>query len=320
MRVARLTGPQRFELVDAEPPVPQDGQVLVRIQRLSVCGSDLRTYDRVFPEEEYPLELGRPCHECAGVIEESRVEGYSAGQRVIVLPLPQHGLAEYLVEWPSRIVPLPQNGDLATLLMCQPVGTVLYSCQRIGSVLGKRVAILGQGAVGLAFTHFLAAQGARQVIVTDLLPYRLEAAKRWGATHTIDAAREDVPNAVAEITGGEMADVVVEAAGRPETANQVFQVIRKQGLAVLFGLPLHEDVFPFSYDLMMSKLPTILVTVGSRTDDPAIYVRQCVDLVTQGRLDPSLLITHRLPFHDIQTAYDMYSQKKDSVIKVVVEM
>ncbi len=320
MRAARLTGPQRFELVHAEPPRPQDGQVLVRVQRLSICGSDLRTYDRVFLEEQYPLELGRPCHECAGVIEESRAQGYTAGQRVIVLPMPQHGLAEYIAEWPYRIVPLPDTGDLSTLLMCQPVGTVLYSCQRIGSVLGKRVAILGQGVIGLAFTHFMAAQGARQVIVTDLLPYRLEAARSWGATHTIDAAREDVSEAVAEITGGEMADVVVEAAGCPETANQVFQVVRKQGLAVLFGLPLHDDVFPFNYDAMMSKLPTILVTVGSRTDDPASYVKQCVDLVHQGWLDPSGLITHRLPFQEVQTAYDIYSRKSDNVIKVILEL
>lgn len=320
MRAAQLSGPKHFDFVDVEPPSPQEGEVLVRVQRISVCGSDLRTYDRVLAEEEYPLAPGRPNHECAGVVEESRAEGYVSGQRVIILPYPQYGLAEYLVEGTNRLIPLPDDGDLSTLLMCQPMGTVLYSCQQIGGVLGKRVAILGQGAVGLTFARFMADQGARQVIVSDLLPYRLEAAKEWGATHVINASKENVPEAVAEITSGEMADVVVEAAGRSATANQVFEVVKKQGLVALFGLPLHHNTFPFNYSTMMDKLPTVLVTVGSRTDDPSGYVKECVNLVSEGLLDPSPLITHRLPFDDVQKAYDMYSDKKDNVIKVVLEL
>jgi len=196
----------------------------------------------------------------------------------------------------------------------------MYSCQRIGSVLGKRVAILGQGAIGLSFTHWMARQGARQVIVTDLLDYRLEEAKKLGATHTINPTREDVPGVVAEVTGGEMADVVVEAVGRPETSNMIWEVVCKRGLVALFGLTHDQDVFPFNYDAMMNKLPTIIVTRQSRALDPAQYIEECVDLVTQGRLDLSHMVTHRLPFDQVQQAYDMYSDKLDNVIKVVMEI
>ena len=320
MRAARLSGPKRFDFVETEVPPLQDGQVLVRLQRVSICGSDLREYDRVFPEEQYPMEVGRPCHECAGVVEESRSDEYRPGQRVIVLPTTTGGLVDYLVEPPTRIIPLPDGGDLSTLLMCQPVGTVIYSCQRIGSVLGKRVAILGQGAIGLGFTDWMARQGVSQVMVTDLLDYRLEMGKKLGATHTISASRDDVPASIAEITHGEMADVVVETAGRPETADQMFKVVRTQGLVALFGLPHDEDVIPFDYNAMMTKLPTIIVTVGARTADPTKHIKECVDLVAQGRLDLSYMVTHRLGFDDVQKAYDMYSEKTDGVIKVVMEM
>ena len=320
MRAARLTGPKRFEFLDVPAPDLLDGQVLIQLQQVSICGSDLRIYDRVFPEEQYPQMVGRPCHECAGVVVESRCDGYRSGQRVIVLPSTAAGLVEYVAEPPTRIIPLPDEGDLATLLMCQPMGTVMYSCQRIGSVLGKRVVILGQGAIGLSFTDLMVRQGARQVIVADLLDYRLAMASRLGATHTINASREDVAAAVAEITGGQLADVVVEAVGRPETSNLLWQVVRKEGLVALFGLPHDQDSFPFHYDAMMSKLPTVVVTVGARTTDPTGHIEACVDLVTQGRMDLSHLVTHRMTFDDVQRAYDMYSEKSDNVIKVVMKI
>ncbi len=320
MRATRLVGPKRFESVQVEVPQLQDGHVLINLQRVSICGSDLRIYDRVLPEEQYPLVVGRPCHECAGVVIESRDDAYRPGQRVIVLPTAGNGLVEYIAEPSTRLIPLPDHGDLSTLLMCQPVGTVMYACQRIGSVLGKRVVILGQGAIGLAFTQWVTRQGARQVIVTDLLDYRLEAARRVGATHTINAAQEDVAAIVAEVTHGELADVVVEAVGRPETANLIWDLVRRQGLVALFGLPHDEETFPFRYNAMMDKIPTILITVGARTPDPTKHIEECVDLVAQGRLDLSSMVTHRLPFDQVQRAYDMYSDKLDNIIKVVLEL
>ena len=171
MRAARLSSPKQFELLDVDVPILEDGQVLIRLQRLSICGSDLRIYDRLLPEEEYPLGPGRPGHECAGVVEDSRSDEYRAGQRVIVLPSTSAGLVEYVAEAPGRIIPLPDEGDLTALLMCQPMGTVMYCCKRIGNVLSKRVVVLGQGAIGLNFTDMMVRQGASQVIAVDLLDY-----------------------------------------------------------------------------------------------------------------------------------------------------
>ena len=319
MRAGQLTGPRRLELIEAELPSLEEGQVLVRLQKVSVCGSDMRYFARVLPEEQYPLEVGRPAHECAGVVEDSRSDEVSPGQRVIVLPTRMNGLSEYLTEKPDRIIALPPEGDLAVLLMCQHSGTVLYACNRIGSVVGKRVVILGQGGIGLNFTTFLSRAGAREIIVTDLLDYRLEASRKVGATCTINAGRESSVKAVEEMTHGEMADLVVEAAGTPETVNQALHLVKKQGTVVPFGFP-HEEVFPIRFEAIFNKEITLMATASGRSPNPAWAIKQAVNLVEQRRLDLSWLVTHRLPLEEMQRVYTMYEEKRDEVLKVVMDV
>ncbi len=319
MRAGRISSPKRIEFVDVPMPSPKPGEVLVRMERVSICGSDLRVYDRVLPEEQYPVAPGRPCHECLGVVEESRSDAFKPGQRVIVFPSDSAGLKEYIAEPPSRLVAVPDWGDPSEWLMCQPVGTVLYGCQRLGSVMGQSVAVLGQGAIGLGFASLLSRLGAGQIITTDLLDYRLELSRKLGATHTINASREDVRAAVAEITHGQGVDIVVEACGRPETVNQIWQILRKGGLVQLFGLSHDQDSFVFNFDAMTSQLPTIMVVNSNRGGQMPKAVTECVDLVAQGRLDVSYLVTHRFGMKDAQHAFDLYSDKRDGVIKVVME-
>jgi threonine dehydrogenase-like Zn-dependent dehydrogenase len=320
MRAAQLVGPHRLEFVEIPAPVPLDGEALVRLSHLSVCGSDLRYFSRVLPEEQYPLEAGKPCHECAGIIEQSNSPDLKPGQRVIVLPKTSAGLAEYVAAPANRIIPVPDSGDLANWLMCQHMGTVMYSCGRIGSVLGKTVVVLGQGAIGLNFTTMLSRNGAQQIIVTDLLDDRLRMASYLGATHTINPARSDLAGFVREITDGTLADIVIEAAGRPETVNQIAEVLRLEGTAILFGQPLLDDVFPIDYDALMGRMATIISTIGGRTTNPTLHISNCVDLVSEGRLDLSHLLTHRLPFDEVQEAFDLYAEKPDGFLKVVIDI
>ena len=316
MKAAQLTAPQTFELKDVPVPEPQDGQVLIKLQRLSICGSDMRSYRKVV-EEEYPYDIGKPCHECAGVIEESRAEGYERGQRVIVLPTSSDGLSEYLAAPASRLIPLPDGGDLSQLVMCQPYGTVLYSCTRAGSVLGKTVVIQGQGAIGLSFTNLMARQGAAQVIAIDPLEYRLEASRQQGATQTINPAKDNVEEAVADLTGGNMADLVVEAAGTEETVNRCFDLVRRLGTIVLFGLP-HEDVISWDFYKMTRKQPLVIPTISATSVDPTWSIGETVKLMEQDRLDLSWMVTHTMAFDDLQKAYDMYDTRSDDIIKVVM--
>lgn len=138
MKAARLVGPRQFEFQDAAMPSIKDGEVLVRMKHLSVCGSDLRTYDRTLPEEDYPLAVGAPCHECVGEIVESHDPRFRPGETVIALA---GGLLEYAAVPVHEIVKLKDGVDPALAVLCQPAGTVLYSCQQIGTILGQRVKI-----------------------------------------------------------------------------------------------------------------------------------------------------------------------------------
>jgi alcohol dehydrogenase len=115
-----------------------------------------------------------------------------------------------------------------------------------------------------------------------------------------------------------MADFSVEAAGRPETSHQAFEVLRRQGTAIIFGMTHDEDVFPFDWGMMYSKLPRIIVTNSAAAGERVDCVRTCVDLVEQGRLDLSYMITHRLPFTEVPRAYELYSQKLDNSLKVIM--
>lgn len=321
MKAARLVGPKQFEFLDVETPTPDDGQCLIKLERVSVCGSDIRShYGPVRPEEEYPMAAGVPCHEVAGVVVESKSDSFHEGQRVIAIPYRgTGGLSEYLLSEPSRMALLPDEGPLDEWVMCQPSGTVLYSCKQMGSVLGKNVLILGQGSIGLSFTMLVSRMGARSVAVADLFDYRLEKSREFGSTHRINPDQEDLTEAVNEITGGLGADVVVEAAGYPDTFNLAFSHVRQFGTVILFGIQ-SEQYVPLEHNNLMERQPHIIPTTGARSGDPISQIQDMVNLKARGWADPGKLITHRLGFSSVQNAYDMYEQRQDNVIKVVMNL
>ena len=126
---ARITSPKKIEINEIDIPQIHEGQCLIKLERWSVCGSDIRhNYGPVLPEEEYPMKDGGPCHECAGTIVESKSEKFEVGQRVIVLPDLDGpgGLVEYYPGNEGRMALVPDYGDLGEWVLCQPSGTVLF--------------------------------------------------------------------------------------------------------------------------------------------------------------------------------------------------
>ena len=321
MRAARIVAPKQFDFVDLDMPQADDGECLIKLEKVSVCGSDIRHgYGPIEPEEHYPMPAGRPCHELAGTIVESRTDQYHEGQRVIVIPdRGTGGLMEYLVSRPGRMILLPDEGPLDEWVMCQPPGTVLYSCKRMDTLLQKNVLVLGQGSIGLSFTMLTSRMGARNVITCDPLDYRLEKSVQMGATHTVNPDRDNLTEAVQEITRGQGPDIVVEAAGYPDTFNEAFRQVRQFGTVVLFGIQ-SDDFVPLEHNLLMEKQPTIFPTTGARSADPISQIQDLVSLRERGWCEPANLITHRLPFSDVQQAYDMYEQRQDNIIKVVMDI
>jgi alcohol dehydrogenase len=161
--------------------------------------------------------------------------------------------------------------------------------------------------------------GARNVIVADLLDYRLEKSKEFGSTHRINPDKQDLSEAVAEITRGVGADITVEAAGYPDTFNLAFSQIRQFGTVIIFGIQ-SETYVPLEHNHLMEQQPRIIPTTGARSGDPISQIKDMVALRQRGWADPAQLITHRLNFSDVQNAYDMYEQRQDNVIKVVMDI
>lgn len=323
MKAAQLVGPKLFEFIEMDMPVIADDQCLIQVQEVSICGSDCRHgYGSGYSDDEYPLAPGRPCHEIAGTVVESRTNRFSEGQRVIVLPGPgTGGLMEYMASDPGRMIALPDHGDLKEWVMCQPSGTVLYSCQRAGSVLGHSVLIMGQGAIGLSFTMLMAMQGARQVIVADKLDYRLEWGEKFGATHTINPDKENIDEAVKDITGGIGPDVTVEATGFPDGLDASFRLVRQFGRVVIFGIQ-SNDILPVDTRHWMNLQPTIIPTTGARSGDPTTHIANMVGLKERGIVDPGQMVTHSKQFNveDVNQSYQMYEEYRDNIIKVVMSM
>jgi len=321
MKAARLVGPRQFEIVEAEVPAPAAGECLIRLEKISVCGSDIRhEFSHVFPEEHYPGRLGVPGHECAGVVVESQCQEFHEGQRVIIYPgrgVRSGGLVEYIAATPNWICALPDIGDLAEWVLCQPSGTALYSVQQMGNLLGKDVVVVGQGVIGLSFTMLTAKLGAQRVIGIDPLDYRLEWSRKMGATHTINPDQVDPAAAVNELTGGRGGDVVVEAAGYPDSFNTALRLVKQFGQVMVFGI--QADAFiPVEHNLLMERQPTLIPTTGGRLRDPMAPIKTMVDLKERGWCDPGQMLTHRLPFAEVQRAFELYESQQDGIIKAVM--
>ena len=320
MRAARLAGPKHFEFIETEMPVAGEGECLIKLERVSVCGSDCRHGFNIHPEEEYPMEPGRPCHELAGVIVESRTDEYREGQRVIAIPARgSGGLMEYMTSDPSRMILLPDEGSLDEWVMCQPSGTVLYSCQQMPNILGKNVVVMGQGSIGLSFAMITSRMGASSVAVVDPLDYRLEKSKIFGSTHQINPDKENLDEAILEITGGVGPDVIVEASGYPGPFNDCFRLVRQFGTIMIFGVQA-DDFVPIEHNYIMDKQPRMIGTTGARSGDPTTQIKHMVGLRQRGWCEPADLITHRMDFTDVQKAYDMYDTQQDEIIKVIIDI
>ncbi|MCH7593095.1 MAG: zinc-binding dehydrogenase [Chloroflexi bacterium] len=327
MKTFQLTGPRKLEAADAPDPTVNDGQVLLEIEHVSICGSDTHLrYEPVFPEEQYPFTPGMPCHEIAGTIVESKNPDYPVGMRAIVLTdrgpggeISSGGLAEYIAT--SRVIPLPDYGGTDEWLMCQPSGTVLYSARRWGTTDDKRIAIIGQGAIGLSFTMIAANQGAREIIAIDLEDYRLDKATEFGATGTINADRDDVVEALAEATGGEGVDVVVDASGDPDGINQAVNLVNARGLVVAFSLVSSQtETTVFRHQEWMRKEVRIIPTGSAGSEDATSCIADMVRLRDRGWMDPARLTTHRHNWDEIPEAYEMYANRSDGVIKTVISV
>lgn len=320
MRAARLAGPRQFEIIDVPVPVVADGECLIRLDIVSVCGSDIRKgYRADVLEGGFPGPPGFPGHECAGVVVESRAPAVQPGTRVIVHPHGLTGLVEFLVASPRRFAALPAAGDLATWLMAEPPATVLHACRQLPSLFGKSAIVLGQGMIGLCWTRFLDRLGAEQIVAIEPRQDRLARAYAMGATTASDAQGSALVAFAREATGGRLFDVVVDAAGEVESARIAPSLAAHGGTVVWFATPAETHI-EMDFRVIRERELRTLSTAPGRGEAPGRVIAEMVSLVERGWFDLDGFVTRTMPFAEVQRAFDLYDDPPPGQLKIALSL
>jgi len=323
-----------------EVPKPKVGsdEILVEMKACGICGSDLMEW---YLENRAPLVLG---HEPSGVIVEvgGKVKNFKLGERVFVhhhVPcLACHyclrgdytmckkfrqthihpgGFAEYFkVPAPNLQIDtlkLPDDVSFEEATLIEPVACCLKALTKCIVQPDDTVVIIGAGPSGIIHTMLSRSLGARQIIVSDLVNYRLEAARNFGADLAINPRSESLVKKVEEATNGMGADMVVVTVPNIEAFSEGMDVCRKGGAVCLFApTPPNEYVRVSPHKLFFSEIKIIPSYSTSH-----IETRAALKLIGSGRIKTKELITHRFPLNRIEEAFRTAAKSREC-LKVVV--
>lgn len=308
------------EFIEAPKPAVKPGHALIRCAFLSLCGSDVQMLYYA-ADDAYPFPPGTTGHEMVGVIEAVGDAGgpFQAGDRVLSLAPGHRAMCEFYLAPYEHMVPLPTHLPLPELLQAQQLGTVIYASQRLPNIVGKDVAVIGQGSAGLWFNFHLRRLGARKVIAMDIEDFRLERSIRFGADLTLNNASEDPVTFLKDALDGELPELVVEAAGEVDAINLSLQLVRKYGDILFFGYP-RAQTFAFDFDQYYHKCCRAQTIVGASNEPNLTSMHMAVDLVASGQADAKGLITHHVPFSETIQAYEQHRTRSDGAVKIVIEM
>ena len=321
MRAIQIVEPRKIAMLDDAPePEPVEGEVLVRCSHVALCGSNMGQYtgEGLWGDIDFPNPVGWAGHENIGTIVASRCNDWQEGTQVLAQPHGYYGFAEYIVSRPPAIARLPQDApDPGALVVAQPLATVLRALTLTDDVIGKSCAVVGQGPMGLIFTHILRRMGASMVIATDVLDWRLEWSKRYGADHIIDASKKNVVKVVKELTNKEMVDFVVEAVGYVDSLKTAAYLPRYGGRLYVFGMP-HYELQEFPWYHVFRQNIQINTCVGPECGP---FFQTAVDMVLDNRASAlTEMVTPRMPWDKAPEAFEMYAECAKDSLKLTLEV
>jgi len=213
------------------------------------------------------------------------------------------GLAEYAVVPVTDVFPLPEALPLneSCIIGCALMTAYGAVRHQAGLLAGESVAVVATGGVGSNVIQVAAALGASAIIAVDVRDDKLEAARRLGATHTVNAARVDAAAAILEYTNGRGVDVAFEALGRPETVVQAFGAVRDGGRVVIVGIAPGTTAAPIEITRLVRRGIRLIGSYGGRvrTDVPAL-----LRMAARGVIDPARTISRRYTLAEAPQAYD----------------
>ena len=315
MRAAVLAAPGTIRMEEVARPEPGPGQLRVRLQGSGVCASNLSPWGGQ-PWFSYPFEPGAPGHEGWGVVDAlgEGVDGFRVGERVAFLS--GHAYAGYDVAEAAQTVRLPDALD-GQPFPAEPLGCALNIFRRSRIEPGQSVAIVGVGFLGALLTRLASRAGAR-VIGISRRPTSLEVARDMGAAETIPMHdHQEIIERVKELTGGRFCDRVIEAVGKQWPLDLAGELTRERGTLVVAGY--HQDG-PRQVNMQLWNWRGLDV-INAHERDPAVYLRgmrEAVDAVADGRLDPAPLYT-AYPLDRLGDALDDTRDRPEGFVKAILD-
>lgn len=334
-----MTAPKKIEFREIPVPAPKAGEVLVKIVKIGVCGSDIHVYHGEHPFTSYPITQG---HEVSGEIAAlgADVAGLCLGQKVTIQPQVvcgkcypcTHGkynlcealkvmgfqttgvASHYFAVDAAKVTPLPQDMSFDEGAMIEPLAVAVHAIKRAGDVTGARIAVLGAGPIGILVAQVAKGMGAGAVMITDVSDVRLAKAVECGADFAVNTAKEDFGAAMLRCFGPDKADVIYDCAGNDITMGQAIKYARKGSAIVLVA------VFAKMASVDLAVLNDHELDLNSsmmyRTEDYADAIR----LVNEKKVQLAPLVSKHFAFRDYLSAYEYIDDNRETTMKVIINV
>jgi threonine dehydrogenase-like Zn-dependent dehydrogenase len=317
MRAAVVTGPGQARIDTVPLPDPGRGQVRIRLEGCGVCASNLGPW--AGPDwMRFPTEPGALGHEGWGFVDAvgEGVADLRPGDRVAALSYKAY--AEYDIADSHAVVRLP-DALAGTPFPGEPLGCAMNVFRRSEIAAGETVAIVGIGFLGAVLTRLANNAGAR-VIAISRRSFALEMARRMGAAETLPMQdHHAIIERVKELTRGELCERVIEAVGKQGPLDLAAELTCERGRLVIAGY--HQDG-PRQVNMQLWNWRGLDV-VNAHERDPKVYVqgiREAVEAVASGRLDPGPLYTHRFPLDQLDAALNATRDRPEGFLKALVAL
>lgn len=343
MKVAVMTDVAKIELTEREIPVPKAGEVLVKIEYVGVCGSDLHYYEAGGIGAnivEPPFVLG---HEAGGTIVSTgdAVTNLKVGDRVALEPGKTCGKCEFCKSGKYNLCPdviffatppidgvfkeyvahsaelcfkIPDTMDTMEAALIEPLAVGFHAARQGGARTGQTAVVTGAGCIGFVSMMALKAMGVTRVIVVDIMPKRLDKALELGADEVINGKEQNVVAEIMKLTDGMGADLVIETAGSEVTTQQAVHFAKKGGVIVLVGYsPSGNITLPVG--LAIDKELTFKTVFRYRDIYPL-----AIEAVASGRVNLKGIVTNIFSLDEIQDAMDQSVKNKADIVKSVIKV
>ena len=338
MKAIKLAEPWNISCVEMEKPTPKEGEALLKVVAAGICGSDIGAFRGTNGLVSYPRVIG---HELAGIVEsipENNKNGIKVGDRVVVDPylycghcypcsigrtncctdlkvLGVHvdgGMAEYYCHPADMLIKIPDGMTWEQAAMAEPLTISLHGIHRGGLKAGEFCAIYGAGPIGLVAGMVAEAYGAHAIVI-DLVQERLDFAKKVGIEYVINSGKEDPIAKVAEITGGMMAQQVMECTGANPCVRGCLDLVSNAGRITLTGWPKKETSLPT--DVITKKEVDIR---GARTS--AGEFQEALELIATKRVDMDQILTKTVTMDEAPATIVDIEKNPGNYMKVVVRV